>query len=183
MLQKNKTKHFLFVLWQRLYLDLTQKFERKICKKKKNLFQGSHQFMDVRLTLSTLFCFSDSACLSPQCVPAAASSHRSANYKAALWPHEAEVQRVRPGTDAAELEVLDRIFVSVTLVNYKYHTTCKAVSNIVRWSMSPSPPGWASHTMIHYFAAVGCSINRLPQTLEEYQMLFRSPGCFSLNPY
>lgn len=57
----------------------------------------------------SLPCSADSACPPLQCVSAAAPSHRSAHYAAAFRPHEAEVQAVRPGTDAAELEVLDRI--------------------------------------------------------------------------
>lgn len=43
---------------------------------------------------------------------------------------------------------------------------------------NPSIPVWGSYSMIHYFAVVGCSINWLPQTLEEYQILFCSPNCF-----
>lgn len=50
-------------------------------------------------------------------MPAAATSHRCAHHTPALRPHEAEVQRVRPGADAAELEVLDRILMNVNLVN------------------------------------------------------------------
>lgn len=56
-------------------------------------------------------------CASPcKCVPAAATSHRRAHHTTALRPHEAEVQRVRPGTDAAELEVLDCILISGNVV-------------------------------------------------------------------
>ena len=44
-----------------------------------------------------------------QRVSAAAARHWGAHHQAALRPHEAEVQRVRPDTDTAELEVLDRI--------------------------------------------------------------------------
>lgn len=48
----------------------------------------------------------------PQRVPAAATGDRRAHHPAALRPHEAEVQGVRAGADAAELEVLDRILMS-----------------------------------------------------------------------
>lgn len=44
-----------------------------------------------------------------QCMPAAAACHWCAHYPSTLRPHEGEVQRVRPGTDTTELEVLDRI--------------------------------------------------------------------------
>lgn len=92
-----------------------------------------------------LHCFADSVRLSLQCVPAAAPSHRCAHHTAALWPHEAEVQRVRPGTDAAELEVLDRILVNVNVVNQNITLPQNTISFLVCIKhYKPSVPVWGS---------------------------------------
>lgn len=111
------------------------------------------------LHYGSVHCSADSACLPLQCVPAAAPSNRGAHNTAALWPHEAEVQGVCPGTDTAELEVLD----------------CILLNDLVHGLHVIDPLSNPSFMCDSLISTTGC--HNIYLTLEENLVGFFAPPC------